>query len=99
MCAVVWKSNLSVEYDANVPDALLREMERHGRRLGLPMETLEVLGQDEHVCRDFVRHAEAGGADLFLQDLDLDALRIQAAERRRAHRAPVFDDGAFVTHL
>lgn len=45
---------LKLAYDPGIPSGLLAEMERAARRLGLPLATVERLGQDETRCRAFV---------------------------------------------
>jgi len=87
-------TRLAIAWNQEVPVALYKQMERHARRLGLPMDTIEVLGLDSAVCSEFVKHAEAGAADLFLAELDVDEVR--AASQRRAPLLTVFDDAAFV---
>jgi hypothetical protein len=58
-----------------VPDGTLAAMERAGKRLGLPLDTLELLGQERALCEDFVRAARDGRASAFLGLLDLEELR------------------------
>jgi hypothetical protein len=48
---------LDLAYDAAIPRSLLREMERAGRSLGLPLRAMEALGQSADRCRAFVRAA------------------------------------------
>jgi hypothetical protein len=75
---------LDLAYDPAIPPALLARMERIGRRLGLPMATLELLGQDATVCEAFVR-ATADGGDRLAHLLDFALLH--AALERRDHAA------------
>lgn len=51
---------LDLAYSPDVPRALLREMERAGRRMGLALATMERLGQEPALCEAFVRAARVG---------------------------------------
>lgn len=61
---------LGLAYNRAIPDATLAAMERLGKRLGLPLATLEMLGQDPGTCEAFVR-AGVQGALRFVRSLDL----------------------------
>jgi hypothetical protein len=73
---------LALDYHPSVPPALVAHMERLGRRLGLPLDTLELLGQEASVCQGFIEACGAGREREFLDLLDRDDL-----EQRR--RSPV----------
>jgi hypothetical protein len=53
-------SLLNLAYSPAVPVELLEEMESAAKRMGLPLATLERLGQSEHLCRAFVSAARRG---------------------------------------
>jgi hypothetical protein len=61
---------LTLDYDAGVPEAKLVAMEQHAKRLGLPLATLEMLGQDEALCDAFIRAAAAGHGAAFARALE-----------------------------
>lgn len=70
---------LHLEYNHTIPTAKLAAMERWGKALGLPLATLEMLGQDEVVCDAFVQAASGGDGRRFVELLDLE--RLQEAAR------------------
>lgn len=51
---------LDLAYSAAVPRELLAQMERAAKRMGLPLATLEEIGQSEARCRAFVHAARVG---------------------------------------
>jgi hypothetical protein len=51
---------LNLAYSPSLPPAIIAEMERSGKRLGLPLDALEGLGQNEVLCRSFVEAARRG---------------------------------------
>lgn len=51
---------LNLAYDSTVPRGVLLAMERAGRRIGLPLATMERLGQSEDACRAFLSALEQG---------------------------------------
>jgi hypothetical protein len=51
---------LDLAYNPSVPHHLLAEMERAAKSLGLPLATVERLGQSEHLCRAFALAARRG---------------------------------------
>lgn len=53
-------SLLNLAYNSAIPEALLVEMEREAKRVGLPLATLERLGQSERLCQAFVSAAREG---------------------------------------
>lgn len=62
----------------------MHEVERQARRLGLALSTLELLGQDAKVARDFLRAARRGQGLAFVDKLDHTALeRVLSARELR----------------
>lgn len=55
---------LDLAYADTVPSEALVRMERAGKRLGLPLDALEALGQDAALCDAFCRAAERDGRTL-----------------------------------
>lgn len=72
---------LKVTSNPEVPARLAKEVERVVRRLGLPLETVELLFQDAKVARDFLRAAREGRAPAYVQSLDARALERALAAR------------------
>lgn len=62
---------LSLAYGASVSREKLAAMERLGRSLGLPLSTLEAIGQDERLCDGFEQAVQAGALAGFLQQLTI----------------------------
>lgn len=75
---------LGLAYGVAVPPASLAAMERAGKRLGLPLATLERLGEDRARCEGFVRAAAAGEGHAFVRSLDAAPHAPPAAEVRAA---------------
>ncbi len=69
-----------------VAPRLVLEIEKQVRRLGLPLATLELLGQDGRIARDFLRSARLGRAREFLDALDSTALERALAAREHGAR-------------
>lgn len=61
---------LPLDYSDTIPLPKLAAMERCGKRLGLPLDSLERLGQDEALCDAFLLAAEAGDGLRFTKALD-----------------------------
>lgn len=57
---------LPLAYDASIPHDRLAMMELAGRRLGVPLDALERLGQDAILCESFVSAAQAARESLGL---------------------------------
>ncbi|HEV8361117.1 MAG TPA: hypothetical protein VGR28_11755 [Candidatus Thermoplasmatota archaeon] len=51
---------LPLAYDPRIPDALLEEMERAARDVGLPLRAMEHVGSRWDLCVDFVLAARRG---------------------------------------
>lgn len=83
-----------LSYSPGIGPRLVKEVERQARRFGLPLSTLELLGQDAKVARDFVRAARRGRAREFVDLLDATALERALTARelgvRRASPLGVF---------
>jgi hypothetical protein len=60
---------LNLAYSPRVPPGKLAAMERVGKPLGLPLDALERLGQDEAVCDAFLEAATRGAAAAFAQQV------------------------------
>lgn len=76
---------MDLDYDRAVPAAALSEMERAAREVGLPLEQLELLGQDAGRAREFAQRVRRGGWAAFLQRVDWDELD-RARRARQAQR-------------
>ena len=61
---------LNLAYEPSTPRATLAAMERAGKRMGLPLEVLERLGQDERLCEGFLEAVRDGTSAGFLARLD-----------------------------
>lgn len=76
-------------YGDTVSPRLLAAVERAASRVGLPLSTLELLGQDTRVAEAFVEAEARGRARDYLANLDVRALEVAlAARRRRAAEEP-----------
>jgi hypothetical protein len=51
---------LNLAYSPALPPEMLREMERAARDLGLPLATVERIGQSQSLCSAFVAAARRG---------------------------------------
>jgi len=67
-----------------VSPRLVAEVERLGRRLGLPLSTLELIGQNAKVAREFIVNARAGKGAGYVATLNLENLQnlLDSRERR-----------------
>lgn len=63
---------LGLDYNPSLPRRLLVALERKGRRLGVDLDTMELLGQEESVLRAFLEEDLDAGE--FLRHLDREAL-------------------------
>lgn len=75
---------MDLDYDPVLEQPLVDDLERAALRIGLPLERLELLGQDAAVARTFVRAADAGDADALLDEVDWEGLEIVLTRRRVA---------------
>jgi len=80
---------VQLDYDPSVPRDLLVRVERRARRLGVPLGTLELLGQDPGVAAAFLATRRAPAARTFVDTLDLARL-----ESLRTARGPSSPAGA-----
>lgn len=88
---------MELSYHPGVGAKLMGEVERQARRIGLPLSTLELIGQDAKVARDFLRAARKGQGPAFVDRLDRLALErlLAARETRRGGPSPLgFFQGA-----
>jgi len=58
---------LELDYGPDVPLAVLHALERAGRRIGLPLHQMELLGQDEQTARGFVAAVEEGRQEEYIE--------------------------------
>lgn len=72
---------LGLDYAPDVAPRLLEAMERAGKRTGISLEHMELLGQTETAARDFVHAVEAGEEDEFLDHIYWDTLAEVRAAR------------------
>ncbi|HVL47657.1 MAG TPA: hypothetical protein VM889_03785 [Candidatus Thermoplasmatota archaeon] len=56
---------LDLAYAPDVPRAMLDVLEHHGRRLGLPLSTLEAIGQSLDLVERFIVECERGYGEAF----------------------------------
>jgi hypothetical protein len=56
---------LDLGYASDVPPALIEMLEHHGRRLGLPLATMEAIGQSLDIVERFIVECEDGRGDVF----------------------------------
>lgn len=61
---------LPLDYDPEVPVDVLQAMEAQAKAAGLPLDQIELLGQDEQVCRDFTHIARHAGIEAALLTTD-----------------------------
>lgn len=62
---------------------MLAELARLGRKLGIPLQTLELLGQNAKVARQFIMMARAGKGAEYLASLNLQHLERLLESRER----------------
>lgn len=73
---------LDLDYDPTIPAQLLAEMEAAGKRMGLPLATLERLGQGRARCERFVKAArvrDAASLRALARDAEAAPMRRRAA--------------------
>ncbi len=64
------------------------DLEEAGRRAGLPLWQLELIGQDETTAVQFTQAARRGEARGFLEEVDWDVLEARFQARRRNEEGP-----------
>lgn len=79
---------MKLSYHPGVPERFIEEMERAARRLGLPLDKVELIGQDPKVARDFLRAVRSGKGAAFVDGLDERALERLLAARELGKRSP-----------
>ena len=77
---------LELDYDAHVPMSLLVRLERWARSIGLPMQQLELLGQDAKAAAGFINACAEG-----MEDEYLDTVSWGDLEAHLFGRPPVFN--------
>jgi hypothetical protein len=77
---------VDLDYDNRIPDDTLRTMEEEGRKMGLPLHRIELLGQDRAVVRGFNKAVEEGNARSYLDEVDWDRLERIHEAREHARR-------------
>jgi hypothetical protein len=84
------KVALRLDYHPGVPKEFVTEVERAARRLGLPLDALELICQDAKVARDFLRAVRAGNGESFVEALDARALEeaLTARGSGKKHASP-----------
>lgn len=65
---------LELDYDPRLDGQTLARLEEAAAAVGLPLERLELIGQDAAVARAFVRAVDDGRAEAMLDDVDWDGL-------------------------
>lgn len=85
---------MDLSFHPGVAPRTRAEVLRQGRKLGLSLSALELLGQDPKIARDFLRASRRGRARAFVDGLDHTALERALAMRelrvRRASPVGVF---------
>lgn len=74
---------LPLDYDPQVPVQVIAGMERVCKAAGLPLEQIELLGQDEAACRDFVHLADLVGVESAILTTDWLLLESRWQDRRQ----------------
>lgn len=82
-------TQVELDYGPAVPDAVLRDLEGAARDVGLPLEQLELLGQDLLAALRFAASVREGDHQRFLADVDWDRLESAYRARKRWSRTPV----------
>lgn len=82
---------MQIEYSPHLDEALIADLEAAARRVGLALERLELLGQDEDIARSFVEAVECGMHETFLEIVSWDRLEDTLDRRRRAVREAIQD--------
>lgn len=72
-----------INLSPQVSPRMLAELERLGRKLGIPLQTLELLGQNAKVARQFIVMARAGRGAEYLASLNLQHLARLLESRER----------------
>ena len=70
------RPTLPLDYGADVPEPMLELLEHHGRAVGLPLEVLELLGQDLDAVEGFILAVEDGRVWEYVARVDM--ARLQA---------------------
>lgn len=82
---------MQIEYSPHLEEALIEDLEAAAGRVGLPLERLELIGQDEDIARSFIEAVECGMHETFLEIVSWDRLEDTLEQRRRAVRAAIED--------
>lgn len=78
---------MDLAFDPTLDDGLVEDLRRAAADVGLPLERLELLGQDRAVARAFVEAAAHGSGQAMLAHVDWDRLEAVRVRRRDSVRA------------
>lgn len=73
---------LDLDYAPAIPADVLARMEVVAKGAGLPLDQIELIGQDLQACEDFVYLADVAGVHAAVQTLDWLTLESLWAQRR-----------------
>ncbi|MGQ0534459.1 MAG: hypothetical protein ACT4PT_00095 [Methanobacteriota archaeon] len=77
---------LDVRYSPELPRAMIDLIEHHARATGLPLEMLELIGQDLAVTEGFIVACEDGRCWEYVATVDAAAMMAKLAVRTAAAR-------------
>lgn len=75
---------MDMDYNPQITEEVVAELERAAREVGLPLHRLELLGQDPAMAAAFVESVDDGYHEDFLDVMDWESLERAHFRRRRA---------------
>jgi hypothetical protein len=82
---------VDLDFHPGLPVEIRVDLVELGRREGLALWQLELLGQDEGIAETFVNAVGRGEADEFLAQVEWDALEARYQDRCRREEGPFWE--------